>query len=385
MTDDQIIFGPPPDTPELACATLNVDLKVLQDNWRRLAADTKPAICAATIKGDGYGLGLEPVARALASAGCSTFFVALPHEGAVLRSVLPSADIYVLNGLLAKSAPCYADHQLLPVLGSLDEINEWSDYCAATGQRLACALHIDTGINRLGLSAADVEELAAIPQSLGIIGVRLVMSHLSNGDDPGAEMNREQLDEFNRLRALLPQAPASIANSPGCFLGPDFALDMVRPGIGLYGGNPFSSRPNPMSPVVRLYAPILQVRDVAPGEAVGYGASWQAGRQSRVAVLGVGYRDGYPRALSYPAHDGPAHVMIGGHYAPVVGRVSMDMITVDVTDISPDFARRGINAEIMGDHVTVDDIARWANTIPYEILTHLGSRYARLYSPFDLE
>ncbi len=383
MRDDPIIFGPPPETPELAGATLNVDLKVLQDNWRQLARETAPAMCAATIKGDAYGLGLEPVARALAAAGCGTFFVALPHEGAALRGVLPAADIFVLNGLMAKAAPYYGEHRLYPALVSLDEINEWADYCTVTGQRLACALHIDTGINRLGLSPSDVAQLAKAPRCFDAVGLRLVMSHLANGDEPGSELNRTQLDEFNRLRARLPDAPGSIANSPGCFLGSDFALDMVRPGIGLFGGNPFASRPNPMSPVVHLYAAILQVRDVAKGEAVGYGGSWRTGRPSRIAVLGVGYRDGYPRALSYPALDGPAHVMIGGHYAPVVGRVSMDMITVDVTDISPEFACRGINAEIMGDHVTVDDVARWAGSIPYEILTHLGSRYARLYSPFE--
>lgn len=383
MTDDPIIFGPPPGSPDLAGATLNVDLKVLQDNWRRLATDAAPAVCSATIKGDAYGLGLEPVARALSGVGCTIFFVALPHEGATLRQVLPDADIYVLNGLLPRSASYYAEHRLNPALVSMEDIIEWADFCTVTGQRLTAALHIDTGIHRLGLSASDVGQLAAAPQCFDAFSLKLVISHLVNGDEPGSELNRTQLDEFNRLRALLPDAPGSIANSPGCFLGPDFAIDMVRPGIALFGGNPFASRPNPMAPVAHLYAPILQVRDVAKGETVGYSGAWQAGRPSRIAVLGVGYRDGYPRALSYPAHDGPAHVMIGGHYAPVVGRVSMDMITVDVTDISPDFASRGINAEIMGDHVTVDDIARWAGTIPYEILTHLGSRFARLYSSFD--
>lgn len=385
MTDEPIIFSPAPGAPELAGATLNIDLKVLQDNWRQLAAQCRPVMCAATIKGDAYGIGIEPAARALLAVGCATFFVALPHEGAVLRAIAPDSAIYVLNGLLPNSAAFYDEHGLMPVLSSLEEIDEWAGYCSGVRRRLPGAIHIDTGINRLGLSTADVEQLAATQQPLQAFDLQLVMSHLANGDEPGSEKNLMQLALFNRLRAMLPTAPASIANSPGSFLGGDFTLDMVRPGVGLYGGNPFATRPNPMAPVVHLYAPILQVRDVAQGETVGYGSSWQAGRPSRIAILGVGYRDGYPRALSYPAHDGPAHVMIGGHYAPVIGRVSMDMINVDVTDISTDFARRGINAEIMGDHVTVDDIARWADTIPYEILTHLGSRYARLYSPFDSE
>ena len=385
MTDDPIIFSPAPGAPELAGATLNVDLKVLQDNWRQLAEQSRPAICAATIKGDAYGIGIEPAARALMAAGCTTFFVALPHEGAVLRAIAPDSEIFVLDGLMTNSSAYYQEHKLIPALSSLEEIDEWAGHCESVRKQLPGAIHIDTGINRLGLSAADVEQLAETPKPLEAFDLKLVMSHLANGDEPGAEKNLAQLTLFNRLRAMLPDAPASIANSPGCFLGEDFTLDMVRPGIGLHGGNPFATRPNPMAPVVRLYAPILQVRDVAQGDTVGYGSSWQAGRPSRIAILGVGYRDGYPRALSYPAHDGPAHVMIGGHYAPVIGRVSMDMITVDVTDISTDFARRGINAEIMGDHVTVDDIARWADTIPYEILTHLGSRYVRLYSPFDSE
>ena len=383
MTDDPIIFSPVPGVPELAVATLTVDLKVLQDNWRQIARQFAHTECAATIKGDGYGLGIEPVARSLWAAGCRTFFVALPHEGAVVRSILPDSAIYVLNGLLAGCAPYYEEHRLIPVLCSLEEVQEWSAHCGGAGRRLGGALHIDTGINRLGLSECDVEKLASANEQLSSFNLNLIMTHLSHGDDPGSTVNLQQLESFNRLRALLPKAPASIANSPGCFLGPEFALDMVRPGIALFGGNPFSSRPNPMAPVAYLYAPILQVRDVPIGQQVGYGGTWTAARPSRIAVLGIGYRDGYPRALSYPAHDGPAHVMIGGHYAPVVGRVSMDMICVDVTDISDDFARRGVRAEIMGDHVTVDDIARWANTIPYEILTHLGSRFARLYSAFD--
>ena len=383
MTDDPVIFSPAPDALELATATLTIDLKVLQDNWRQINTTTGTAVCGATVKGDGYGLGIEPVCRALSAAGCSVFFVALPHEGATLRQILPDSTIFIMDGLLNGSAAFYEAHRLFPVLSSIDEIEEWFDYCAQSGRSLGCGLHIDTGINRLGLSATDVEELSGGPARIDLLNLQLIMTHLAYGDDPGSEMNKAQLDEFNRLRAKLPAAPASIANSPGCFLGEEFALDMVRPGVGLFGGNPFSTRPNPMSPVVRLYAPILQVREIGQGDGVGYGASWRAARASRIAVLGLGYRDGYPRALSYPATDGPAHVMIGGHYAPVVGRISMDTITVDITDISPEFARRGINAEVMGDHITVDDIARWADTIPYEILALLGSRYARLYSAFD--
>ncbi len=383
MLDDPMIFTPAPVVPDCAGAVLTVDLKVLQDNWRKIAREVTPAECAATVKGDAYGIGIEPAVRALWSAGCRIYFVALPHEGKAVRQFLPEADIYVMNGLMTGLAVHYRDHDLIPCLASPEEIVEWSDFCKAEGQRLACALHIDTGINRLGLTGRQVEQLAASPQVFDRINLRLILSHLACGDDPGSQMNHQQSDAFDRLRGILPDAKASLANSPGCFLGNGFTHDIVRPGVALYGGNPFATRPNPMSPVVHLYAPILQVRDVPVGGTVGYSATWTAARPSKIEVLGLGYRDGYPRALSYPANDGPAHVMIGGHYAPVVGRVSMDLITVDVTDISEDFARRGGNAEMMGDHVTVDDIARWADTIPYEILTHLGSRYTRLYSTFD--
>jgi alanine racemase len=383
VTDDQIIFSPAPGSPELAAATLTIDLKVLQDNWRQLAREAAPATCAATVKGDAYGLGIEPVCRALAAAGCKIFFVALPHEGAAVRRILPDSTVYIMDGLLPGSAAYYAEHKLTPCLASLEEIEDWRTYCAEASTTLACCLHVNTGINRLGLSETDVEVLASPGSGADELDSRLIMTHLANGDQPGHPRNEEQLETFNRLRAMLPDAPASIANSPGCFLGAGFSLDLVRPGIALFGGNPFSTRPNPMSPVAHLYAPILQVRDIETGQSVGYGESWTAARPSKIAVFGLGYRDGYLRALSYPANDGPAHVMIGGHYAPVVGRISMDTINVDITDIPPDFARRGINAEIMGDHVTVDDIARWANTIPYEILTLLGTRYARLYSAFD--
>ncbi len=374
---------PPPENPDLAGGVLAIDLKALADNWRFMAEKAEPATCAATVKADGYGLGLEPVVTTLWGAGCRTFFVALPHEGAALREILPEAVIYVLDGLLQGQAAYYGEHSLRPALASLDEIREWADYCQAQQARLPAAVHVDTGISRLGLSEAEVRSLAESSALLGAFRVTLVMSHLACGDEPGHEMNEIQRKRFEVLRAMLPDAPASLANSPGTFLGEGFTYDLVRPGIALYGGNPFASRPNPMKPVVSLYAPILQLRSLAKGETVGYGATWKAGRPSRIAILGVGYADGYLRSLSWPAHDGPAQVCIGGSYAPVVGRVSMDTICVDVTDVDEDFLQRGVRAEIMGAHITVDEVAKWAGTIAYEILTSLGMRYTRLYAPAD--
>ncbi len=383
MADDLVICPPAPEDTGLAGATLSVDLKVLQDNWRMLARRAGGAECAATVKANGYGLGIQPVARALAAAGCKSFFVALPQEGIALRAILPDAVIYVLDGLMPGMAEVYVQHKMRPVLASLEAIGEWTAHCARDDTRYPAGLHVDTGINRLGLSATDVLALANEPERLDGFEISLIMSHLACGDTPGHEMNREQLDRFNDLRAMLPPAPASIANSPGTFIAPDFALDIVRPGIALFGGNPFTDRPNPMSAVAHIYAPILQVRHLSPGEATGYGQAWRAERPSRIAVLGVGYGDGYPRKLCGPGGTGPAQVLIGGHFAPVVGRVSMDMITVDVTDTPDEFVRPGVRAEVMGDNISVDEVARWAETIPYEILTGLGMRFARLYSLVD--
>ncbi|HFC04084.1 MAG TPA: alanine racemase [Rhizobiales bacterium] len=368
---------------EQAGALLTVDLRALQNNWRHLADLAGSAKCGAAVKADCYGLGLEPVVTALAEAGCETFFVALPLEGKEVRAVLPGADIFVLAGLLPGQAAFYHQHKLQPVLCTPTQVDEWQAFCRRKELKLPAGLHIETGINRLGLTARQTRELAGQRDVLSAFRLTLVISHLACGDMPGDAMNIEQRDKFNQLRALLPDAPASLANSPGTFLGEEFTYDLVRPGIALYGGNPFGNRANPMSTVVRLYAPLLQVRQICTGESVGYGATWTAKRASRIGVIGAGYGDGLPRALSSPAKDGPACVFIGGNYAPIIGRVSMDLITVDLTDVPEEMAQEGQRIELIGDNVSVDDIARWAGTIPYEVLTGLGSRYARLYSPSD--
>lgn len=378
---------PEPDetgiAPEHAAAVLTIDLTALQKNWRNLAKQAAPAECAAVVKADAYGLGIGACASALWAAGCRTFFVALPQEGVALRAVVPEAAIHVLDGLLPELGQLYAAHELIPALASLDELAEWTMIARQQGRRLNAALHVDSGINRLGLSRAEVETLAAGPDRLDAIEVTLVLSHLACGDDPGAEMNARQRHTFEDLRALLPHGPASLANSAAVFLGEEFAYDLVRAGVALYGGNPFSHRPNPMAPVAHLYATILQVRHIAVGEAVGYGAEWRAERPSRIGVIGVGYGDGFPRALSRGSPDDPAQVYVAGHFAPVVGRISMDLITIDLTDVPDQAVRRGARVELLGDHITVDDVAHWAGTIPYEILTGLGSRFSRLYSEFE--
>jgi alanine racemase len=370
--------------PELAAAALEVDLKNLQENWRALAARAAPAQCAAVIKADAYGLGAVACARALWAAGCRTFFVAVPTEGAELRTACPQATIFVLDGLLPGLADYYHAHRLVPALASPEEIAEWTGFARRSGGTLTAALHVDTGINRLGLSPAQVEALADQPDRLAGLDIALVMSHFACADEPDSDMTARQRRLFDRLRALLPAAPASLANSPALLqAGKDVAYDMVRPGVALFGANPFAAGRNPMAPVVRVSAIILQVRELLPGDTVGYGAQWRAARRSRIGVIAVGYRDGFPRTLAQPLSNGPAKVYIAGHFAPIVGRISMDLITIDLTDVPPENACRGARVELLGDHITVDDVARWAGTIPYEILTGLGSRFARLYSSFD--
>ncbi|MEO1161075.1 MAG: alanine racemase, partial [Pseudomonadota bacterium] len=361
---------------ELAGATLTIDLAALVENWRMITRQVSPAECGATIKADGYGCGACEVAKALWAAGCRTFFVALPMEGKLVRDALPDAIIYVLDGLFAGQSDFYIANGLRPSLVCPEDLNEWAD--AADGKHKA-AIHIDTGINRLGFDHAQAKTVSDDTDLMRRAGLCLLMSHLASGDDETSASNADQRDRFAGLRNLFPDLPASLANAPGTFLGPDFSHDLVRPGVALYGGNPLTGKPNPMHSVVSLNAPVLQVRDVAAGDGVGYGATWRAERPSRIAIAGVGYADGLLRAMSWPAQqDGPAGVCISGQMAPIVGRVSMDMITIDVTGLDPEQVRRGTTIELLGANITVDDWARWAGTLSYEILTSLGRRYAKV-------
>jgi alanine racemase len=364
---------------DLAGAVLTIDLRAIQANWKILAAAAGTARCGVAIKGNAYGLGMIPVGRALWSAGCRHYFVARPMEGADLRAILPEAEIYVLDGLFPGQAEFYARHRLRPALTALDEAREWAQFGRHYGHKLPCALHVDTGINRLGFSPEEFRALLDDAFLLQGLNFTLLMSHLACGDDPAHPMNRLQRDRFDALRAALPGVPASLANSPGIYLGPGFTDDLVRAGIAIYGGNPTPGKPNPMQPVVTLSGTVMQVRDVAAGDTVGYSATWQATRPATVAVLGAGYKDGIPRALSSRQPDGPAQVFIHGRRCPIIGRVSMDMMGIDVTDLPRGTVKRGDHAEIFGSNIAIDEAAAWAGTISYELLTRLGSRYAMIY------
>lgn len=365
--------------PPEARAVLRIDLAALRANWAKLNEVSGSAECAGVIKADAYGLGLEPIARALIDGGCRTIFVATLEEGRRLRLVDPGITIYILDGLMPASAPHFAGFDLRPCLGSLAEVEEWAAYCAAIGRRHPAAVHIDTGMRRLGLPAVEVEALAEKGHLFEAFDLALVMSHLACADIQDHPMNGAQRAAFDALRAKLPAAPASLSNSGGTFLGHEYHYDLVRPGIALYGGRAFEGKANPMATVVRLSARILQVREAGPGETVGYGATYHVTEPSRIATIACGYADGFPRALSgSDGNPGPMG-MIGSHSVPVVGRVSMDTITLDVTRVPTTLARRGAWVEVMGDRVTVDDLTDRAGTIGYELLTRLGRRVHRIY------
>ncbi len=364
---------PASDPAERAGAMLTIDLDAVAANWRLLRDRVGPARCSAVVKADAYGLGAARVAPALHAAGCETFVVAQLEEAVALRAVLPDAEILSLGGLPRGSAPEFAVRRIVPVLNHLGDIEVWTAFGRARGAALPAAVHIDTGMNRLGLGPDELDHLAAEPERLQGMAVRLWMTHLAcaEADTP---MNAQQLGRFRLALARLPAAPASLANSSGIFLGPAYHFDLARPGCALYGVNPTPGEPNPMRQTVRLDARVLQVRTVDSPMTVGYGATHRVAGRGKIATIAVGYADGYPRTLS-----GRGNVFVGGVPAPVVGRISMDLITVDVTALPEGAAVPGALVELIGPNRPVDTVADEAGTIGYEILTSLGPRYHRAY------
>jgi len=354
-------------------ATLTVDLDALVANWQTLRERAGPAECAAVVKADAYGTGAPRAGAALAKAGCRSFFVAHLSEARRLRPAVADAAIYVLNGFPAGSAPAYREIDARPVLGSAEEVAEWR---AAGGG--PSALHIDTGMNRLGLDRAG---LAALLDGGGLetLGLTLLMSHFVSAEEPEDPINLRQIADFTEARAALPDVPASLCNCSALFLADAPVFDLCRPGYALYGGNPTPGFDNPMRPVVSLAASILQVRTIREGDTVGYNAQWTAARESRIATVSLGYADGWLRSLSCTdTHPGGVAV-VGGVVCPMAGRVSMDLITLDVTGVPAADAQRGAPAWFLGEGIGVDDVAKHAGTNGYEILTSLGRRYHRVY------
>ncbi len=359
-----------------ALAILTIDLAAIVANYGLLAAKAAPAECAGVVKADAYGLGVAQVAPALRQAGCRTFFVAMLAEGLALRALLPDVVIYVLDGLHGADAADFIAAGLRPVLVSRGEVDSW---LATAGDKAdaRAGLHLDTGMARLGMPTDELDALIAEGSKLKRLRPSLVMSHFACADTPEHPLNREQPRRFRaaleRL-ALPPDLTRSIAASSGIFLGPDQALDLVRPGAALYGIAPVANQTNPLRQVVRLQAKILQVRRVDAGSTVGYGATHRFARQARLATIGVGYADGFMRALS-----NRGGVYVGDRRAPIVGRVSMDLLTIDISDIPEDQAQPAAWVDLIGPHNPVDSVAAEAGTIGYEILTSLGRRYHRRY------
>lgn len=360
---------------------LIVDLAAIARNWAGLDKVSATALTGAVVKGDAYGCGLVGVGLALKKAGANFFFVATPEEGLVLRETLPDAHIFVLNGLPPEAATLYTQHRLMPVLNSLSELDQWLQLCLQQEESLPAAFHFDTGMNRLGFRLQDasivktrIDESGYLPQ--------MIMSHLACADVPGHEKNRTQRAIFQSLLTLFPDIPASLANSAGTLGGRENHFQMVRPGIALYGGRAISGRPNPMSQAVTVEMPILQVREAKTGETVGYGASYTLNRDSRLVTIAMGYADGLFRSLGASNNRPGGRIAINGHVAPIVGRVSMDLVVADITDL-PEVPSPGAFAEIFGPNVPIDEQADAAGTIGYELLTSLKGRYVRFYRGDD--
>jgi alanine racemase len=357
---------------------LTIDLAAIAENYRRLKTAFRQRAVAAVVKADGYGLGAEQLAPALIKAGARSIFVAQLDEALKLRPLLdrchPAISLYVLNGLMPGAEADYADNTLLPVLNSLGEIEAWSRFARQREKALPAAIHLDSGICRLGLPPDEVARLRAEPARLEGIVPTCILSHLACADVPAHPKNAEQLAALTSALTALPRAPVSFCNSSGIFLGTDYHFDLARPGVALYGVNPTPEAANPMRPVVRLQAKILQVRAIDAPQTVGYGATHRATGPARIATVAAGYADGYLRSIS-----SRGHAWVAGHRVPVVGRVSMDLLALDVTGVPPEKVQPGQWAELVNAEQDVDALAAEAGTIGYEILTSLGARYHRVY------
>jgi len=358
---------------------LSIDLGALARNWRALDKVSAGALTGAVVKADAYGTGITAASKALFAAGARFFFVATPDEGMAVRAALPEAHIFVLNGLYPGAANLYVRQNLMPVLSSLAMLEEWLGKCMERNEAYPSAFHFDTGMNRLGFR---LNEATLVRQQIEQIGYapQMVMSHLACGDVPNHEKNRTQLALFGSVMNQFSGIPASLANSAGLMSGRDYHFQMVRPGVALYGGRAVTGRKNPMAPVVTLHVPILQVSEARTGETVGYGANYALSRNSRLAVISHGYADGFLRSLSGSNSRPGGKVAIRGKICPVIGRVSMDLSIVDITELGSDLPMPGEGAEILGSTISVDDQAEAGGTIGYEILTSLREgRFNRSY------
>jgi len=376
MTADSAPMANPDDAA--ATGVLTIDLEALAANWAKLDSAAVPAECAAVVKADAYGCGLTPVTKALVKAGCKTFFVATLDEAKAAREAAPNSIIYVLDGFFSGTGDAFAKIDCRPVIGDPGELAEWDVYRLQSGWRGDCAIHIDTGMNRLGFAMAEAQSL--LPRiRRGEHGISLVMSHLISAELLNETSNGRQVGAFREIASQFTGVPASLSNSSGIFLGSQFHFDMVRPGAALYGVNPTPEADTPMHAVVELKVRVAQIRKVEEGQTVGYGGIWTARRPTRLAIVAAGYADGYFRAAGGSDGSRSAEAIVAGQRCPIAGRISMDLMAIDITDLPPNAIKRGGMVTLIGDGISIDELAHHFGTIGYEALTSLGHRYARIY------
>lgn len=355
---------------------LTINLRAVQDNYRILD-NLSHTSCetAAAVKANAYGVGIEYAAPALWQAGTHRFFVATLAEAVELREILPDAIIHTLNGFWHASAQEYKHHKIIPVLNSLHEIEGYQSFAKQLGEKIPAILHFDTGMNRLGIPADEAEILIRHKEKLDGIACDYIMSHFSSSDEKGSLVNERQYQSFKKLMQFYPNAKYSLCNSGGILLSEKYHFDLTRPGVALYGGRSVSDMENIMHPVVSLNAPILQIHDVKTGEKCGYNETYRFHKSSKVMIVSIGYADGVSRFLS-----DSGKLYFNGKKAPIRGRVSMDLIICELSGFAEhELPKPGDMAEVIGPHQTLDDFARDAGTISYEILTSLGARYNRNY------
>ena len=364
------------DNHKISNSFLEINIDSIIHNYQLINNKVGNTECAAVLKADAYGMGASVVAKALDKVGCSTFFVATIDEGIELRACFSKNEnqIAVLSGLLEGSEDIFYSNKLTPVLNDTEQIKKWAIYNKQKKISAPSILHIDTGMNRLGITINELYDIIKNPTELKELHVEWIMSHLACGDQPRDIMNEKQLSVFLNAKKEFPNVKASLANSAGVFLGQSYHLDMVRPGIALYGSGSGSIPSKPLKQVIKLYSRILQIRTLSTGASVGYGASYRVSEATRVATVGLGYADGYMRSLS-----NCSWVFFNGLRLPVIGRISMDYITIDITQIASEKIKTGDFIEIIGDKFTLDDLATVANTVPHELLTRLGTRHHRIY------
>lgn len=365
--------------PASAYSALIVNLQATVANYTILSKVAGKAECAAVLKADAYGLGAVPIALRLHKEGCRKFFVAYADEGVQLRQAFVQfgldGDIIVLNGLFFGVEAVFSDYNLVPTLTDLDQISRWQSHCKLVGRKLPAVLHIDTGMARTGLPTKELQSLVDTPHMLQGINLKLIISQMVYSHQENPIYSAFQRQRFDSALRLLPKAPASLAKSGAIFLGSDYHYHVVRPGIGLHGINPTMESENPLLPVVSLWAKVYQIQEIARGQTVGYAQTFEASARMKIATLAVGYADGYPWGTA-----NRGHVYFGQYKAPIIGRISMDLMTVDVTQVPETLVHNGAWAQLIGQDITIDKVAEAAGTVPYEVLLGLGKRFQRIYT-----